>query len=766
MRFSPRMAPLRSALAVVAFLSAVPSFPWGGFSRSPADDLPPVARTSETIADGVEYIHEYHTSGPLNIHVAKIDLSTTFLSVMPVLAKGRLFNGATVDEIARFHETPCQHVLVATNADFWKHSPALFTPVNLFVSDGLVARLPVVPAPRAVLGATTDGRLFMTPLRASLTVSAGQRRLRNVGLNDPTSSAGAVLYNRHYGRPVPLKEFHRAYELELPEGKLLPNEKVQARVVGAVETTSATVTGNKVILALRPKEAKRLGELRAGTSVNLHVAVPEIQAPIAWAIGGGPMLLRKGRIHIDWQQEKIVRSFVTTRHPRTAVGLTRDGKTLYLLTVDGRQPGLSVGMSLPELAEYLRQLGCWTAMNFDGGGSTTMVIRGDIVNKPSDRFGPRTVVNALLVTELGPVGDLRTVEILPRETLVRIPAGAKDQFSARGRDERGNPVPLEPSRVNWVASPEIGSVLSFGTTCTLTASSQPTTGFLTLRYSLDAEEQHRLETSKTVAVVKLTTLTVEPSPVVLAKGDSVYLDVKAYDPSGGVPLKPEQVAIRADDSAVTATLLRVRALQPGKGCLEVRVGNHVAIVPYFVDQLTTHVLCNFDETIKSHLSGAGFDRRKTRVRVDRRRPREGNGCLSWQYAMKRGGPSRIVLPVDFVIERRPAKLGVWIFGDGKEAWLRAMAVDAKGQQFLLDFTNGSEGITWNKKWQRAQITPRDFVPINAALSTKPSYPLRITELVLAQDQEALKAKGEILLDQFEVFYPLVTSDLPCPPGAN
>ena len=63
-------------------------------------------------------------------------------------------------------------------------------------------------------------------------------------------------------------------------------------------------------------------------------------------------------------------------HPRTAAGISQDGRYLYLLVVDGRQPGVSEGMSLVELAAWMKQLGCWDAINLDGGGSSTLVVKG------------------------------------------------------------------------------------------------------------------------------------------------------------------------------------------------------------------------------------------------------------------------------------------------------------------------------------------------------------------------------------------------------
>ena len=112
---------------------------------------------------------------------------------------------------------------------------------------------------------------------------------------------------------------------------------------------------------------------------------------------GVPQLIKNGKIDITWEQEKASRSFAEMRHPRTAVAKLKDGKFL-MVTVDGRQPGVSVGMTLQELAEYLLSLGATDAMNLDGGGSTTMFLDGRVVNTPSDKEGERKVSDAILVT--------------------------------------------------------------------------------------------------------------------------------------------------------------------------------------------------------------------------------------------------------------------------------------------------------------------------------------------------------------------------------
>ena len=97
--------------------------------------------------------------------------------------------------------------------------------------------------------------------------------------------------------------------------------------------------------------------------------------------------------------------FATTRHPRTAAGIARNGLRLMLVTVDGRQKPFSDGMTLRELADLMRALGARDAINLDGGGSTTMVLADQqgalyVANKPSDAAGERPVGNSLAVVSV------------------------------------------------------------------------------------------------------------------------------------------------------------------------------------------------------------------------------------------------------------------------------------------------------------------------------------------------------------------------------
>ena len=113
------------------------------------------------------------------------------------------------------------------------------------------------------------------------------------------------------------------------------------------------------------------------------------------AVSGRQMLLDNG----------VQQSRSTRLEPRTAVGVTRDGKRLFILVADGRRKEYSNGLSYADMAQIFKRLGAYDAINLDGGGSSSFSIEvatGDFepINRPSDRSGERPVPNGLAVVEL------------------------------------------------------------------------------------------------------------------------------------------------------------------------------------------------------------------------------------------------------------------------------------------------------------------------------------------------------------------------------
>lgn len=163
--------------------------------------------------------------------------------------------------------------------------------------------------------------------------------------------------------------------------------------------TSLQATGDDTAL---------LNGVAVGDRLPVRVRLEAGGSPLATRRGttvtnGGPLLVRRGRVDITQRRDGFVHpddpsfayGWFVKRNPRTIAGVDRRGRTV-LVTVDGRS-ARDLGLSIPEAADLARSLGLVDAINLDGGGSTTMVVDGQVVNRPSDASGERPVGDALLV---------------------------------------------------------------------------------------------------------------------------------------------------------------------------------------------------------------------------------------------------------------------------------------------------------------------------------------------------------------------------------
>jgi exopolysaccharide biosynthesis protein len=117
------------------------------------------------------------------------------------------------------------------------------------------------------------------------------------------------------------------------------------------------------------------------------------------AIGGGPVLVQDGKLMITNEAERKFRGkALKDKHPRTAMGYTKDGR-IVILAIEGRNENAS-GATLQQVAELFLQLGCVEALNLDGGGSSCLLVNGKETIKPSDKTGQRPVPGVFMIRKL------------------------------------------------------------------------------------------------------------------------------------------------------------------------------------------------------------------------------------------------------------------------------------------------------------------------------------------------------------------------------
>jgi exopolysaccharide biosynthesis protein len=403
-----RFSLLVGLLACISFDAAIPTA-----TQTPTSTA---NQKSEFIAPGVEHLQltrgfksDKDATGPWFINMLRIDLSKARLRL--VHAMDEAVGLETVSSMAARHGA-----LAAVNSGYFRTNGTYRgDSIGIDVLDGKI--LSESNNARAALGLVEkngtqevifghvkfDGQLVTDSVwqwrRASgdnLKVRVPPTRQPINGLNRPRADNELIVFT---------PEFHRT---TLTEPKGLEVIVRRGRVVELRDLKGSSVipADGFVISAAGTARDWALKNLRmgAGVQLDLNLSPVETMQADSWKratsiIGGGPQLIKDGRVEITNAAEKILPSFVSDGHPRTAIARLKSGQIL-LVTVDGRQPGESIGMSLTMLADLLIEFGAVEAINLDGGGSTAMVIRNKLVNKPSDATGERPVSDAILVYPL------------------------------------------------------------------------------------------------------------------------------------------------------------------------------------------------------------------------------------------------------------------------------------------------------------------------------------------------------------------------------
>lgn len=350
----------------------------------------------DVIAPGIEHVQltrgsksEKEATGPWFINILRIDLRQSRLRLVHALDEA--VGLETVSSMASRYGA-----LAAVNSGYFRTAGTYRgDSVGVEVLGGkLLSETNNARAAFGLIERAGRQELIFGHLKFAGDISAGaSRKLAIDGLNRPRSDNELIVFT---------PEFHHTTLTE-PNGLEVVVRRDRVFAVRDLKGSSEIPVDGFVISTSGAARDWALKNLRVGARVrlNLNLWPVETEAADSWkratsVIGGGPQLIKDGRVEITNTSEKILPSFVNDGHPRTAIAKLKSGQIL-LVTVDGRQPGESIGMSLTMLADLLIEFGAMEAINLDGGGSTTMVIRNELVNKPSDAAGERPVSDAILV---------------------------------------------------------------------------------------------------------------------------------------------------------------------------------------------------------------------------------------------------------------------------------------------------------------------------------------------------------------------------------
>ncbi len=345
--------------------------------------------TLRTVTDGVAHRHIVRKSGPWNIHSLSIDLTRPELDIVAGLALDSLLGRETASSIAVRNSNADQSVIAAINADFFNMKTGE-ADMNQVVEGEIVKG---VQRPlRGQFGLDINRMPHVEPFIFVGAAIAHRSSIPIDGVNILPDS-GVFLLNHFANQPAKRKQVSLRF--------IRISDDTTITIVSGQGVADSSKRINDSTYVLVGTEEAFLSGLAPQDTVRLVLGFLPRTQRIKTLVGGLPAIVRDGQIIARDSMPGMGRRFTASRHPRTGVGFSKDGKTLFFVTVDGRQES-SVGMTLVEFAELLTELGCNTALNLDGGGSTTMVINGEVVNSPSDPTGERLVANVLMVVRRPP----------------------------------------------------------------------------------------------------------------------------------------------------------------------------------------------------------------------------------------------------------------------------------------------------------------------------------------------------------------------------
>lgn len=466
---------------------------------------------------------------------------------------------------------------------------------------------------------------------------------------------------------------------------------------------------------------------------NIHKAI----SGYTYLVKDGKALTKKEMINAGAQS-----SIVTSKKPRTALGITRDNKVIAVVVEGGQAVSkISKGVTLEEMAKIMEDLGAVTAMNLDGGGSTQMNVKkyaqeyNEIVNIPTDGR-ERSLSNAILFVNNSPKTDV--IGSMKINDSVVIYKNSSYNFKLIGEDINCYPYDFSNKAVKWSADGAAGKINSKGV---FTAGNNSAVG------NIEAELDGVKASVPVIVVNEISDFGVNCSGTLyLNNKDTFKFETDARTNNGKhIVLDDTAVkwSVQGDIGSIDSKgFLKITA-KKGSGTVTAEAGGNKVIVKIEVGA-ESRIIDDFENESLFKVNGFvggigevsqeeawnGNQGYKVTYDYDNKWTREYNGTIN---IVPTGNENK------YISYTRPQKLGIRVYGDGKAPWLRAQFTDGNGEKFTLDMINR---IEWKGKWKNIYAD----IPKDAVL------PIKLNYIYMVETNKELHYKGEVYFDDLRFVY--------------
>ncbi|MEE6295661.1 phosphodiester glycosidase family protein [Georgenia wangjunii] len=678
-----------------------------------------------TVSPGVRLTEftRYEAAGWLRGAVLEIDLENPAISI-DYLHPGAVAGNKTVLDMVEE-----EGAFAGVNGDFFDiNNSGAANGIGVDAEDGIV-KSPVPGHNNAlVIDSRGLGHITEVFLEGTAVINGGESRMPLTGVNTSNFPGdGVAVFNSEWGT------YARANNLPDRAGAV----EVWIDASSSVITTAQPVgegeipASVRVIVAPAGPLADQLRGLDAGDTVQTSYSVRSDADRAVVAVGGqaGQTLVGDGEVRTFG--DKSV-------HPRTAVGLDDGGTRLILAAVDGRTT-LSRGLSLDELAVFMRDLGADNALNLDGGGSTTLVSQepgedgAEVINSPSDGVEREDANGLGVIVEKGS-GVVQAYTVRPAlaaDDAARVFPGLHRPLEALGYDENHHAV-ASPAEA-WTSSDEAVATVTDGVLTavapgrtTVTAAAGDATGQLGVHVLGDLA---RIEATRSVLAM--------PSPEAVAQ-----LGVIGYDARGfSAPIDAADVTVTGADGllsleAGSASTFDVSALvETGSANLTLAVGDAEAEVSVLIG-VNDVAVTTFDDAASWYTAGA----RSTNVLAPGE-GRDGSGlAMTIGFDEQSGTRTANMYPSTDLSFFEPfdgqlQEVGAWFKGDGDgnpATYFTLIDADGRAQYIYGPRVEGTE-------WQYISV------PVPQTLAS----PVRFRSLALYESAAANQYRTTVQVDDVQ-----------------
>jgi len=385
------VAILLAVSMVVPYASAaLENWTWGTVTYEEEYSLAP-----DTTYHAVEFTTD---KGLQSAHILEFHPRNDQIALRAGLSNGYVYGTQTVLGMANaLEETYPNQVVAAVNADFFNLNEGV--PFGIMLDEGEILTTPLDYSKSFIIRRDGSADIISHGRMMDMTLSIRGTLQQLTGVNIlHTKTDSLVLYNSRFATTTKSDAAAAEAVCTILSGAFRDGETLSLRVESVTtDLGNTSLSDGQVVLSGVGAMKDTVATLTPGEEFSVSFRMVDEWKTAYFAVAGNQVILQNGEI-----QDVTDRA----NAPRTAVGIKADG-SVVILTLDGRRKDHSVGGSYQNVATMLRDMGCVDALNLDGGGSTTFVMRplGEferkIVNRPSESTA-RRVANAIVLINTAP----------------------------------------------------------------------------------------------------------------------------------------------------------------------------------------------------------------------------------------------------------------------------------------------------------------------------------------------------------------------------